>query len=571
MNTAARTAPGVPPAFAPLVDRLKALPRVALMIGGALLVALIVAILLWSRGPNYQVLFSNLNERDGGAIIASLTQMNVPYQFQAGSGALMVPAERVHETRLNLASQGLPRGGSVGFELLDDAQFGASQFTEQVNYQRALEGELARSIESVQAVESARVHLAMPRQSLFVRDRQPPTASVLVHLYGGRTLDAAQVAAVAHLVSASVPELTLANISIVDQYGRLLSNEEGDGRGLDDSQLRLVRDMEQRFAQRIEAILTPLVGPGNARAQVTAQLDFTRREETSEVYRPNQVPGSASVRSQQTLETVNGDVTLPQGIPGALSNQPPLDPVAPIVNPDAIDAIDADDAAAEDLAAGLDGANAAQAELAEAGMAGDLAQDGNARRETTTNFEVDRTITHLQHPVGQLQRLSVAVVVNHLPNAEGEPQPLSEQDLADLRMLVQQAMGYSAERGDTVNVVNQAFAGTIKPRLEWWEEPHTIALGQTAINGLVIIVALLLLWLAVMRPVMRRRAARVEVAQQAQQAEVDEAQRAAEAAQKARRQSRYDENLETARTLAQKDPRAVAAVLRGWLEEKKHG
>ena len=561
MNTATRSVNPLGDSFAGLFERARALPRMVLVGGAAMVVALVVAAALWSRGPDYQVLFSNVNERDGGAIIAALTQMNVPYQFQAGGAALMVPADRVHETRLALAAQGLPRGGSVGFELLDNAQFGASQFTEQVNYQRALEGELARSIESVQAVESARVHLAIPRQSLFVRDRQPPTASVLVHLYPGRSLDPAQVAAVAHLVSSSVPDLNVANISIVDQYGRLLSNTEAEGRGMDASQLRQVREIEQVYAQRIEAILAPLVGAGNARAQVTAELDFTRREETSEVYRPNQLPGQATVRSQQLSESATDGALLAQGIPGALSNQPPLDPVAPIVDPQT----GAPDPAAT---AGTDGANLAAAELANAGLADTTAQGGVQRRESTTNYEVDRTITHLQHAVGSVKRLSVAVVVNYLPNEDGELQALAPDDLEQLRNLVQQAMGYSASRGDTVNLVNQAFAGTIKPKLEWYQEPQILALGQTAILALAALLVLFMAYLVVMRPALRRRAREVEVRAQAIEIEQAEAVREAELAQRARRQSRYDENLETARGLAMKDPRAVAAVLRGWMEGK---
>src|SRR5690606_4041719 len=237
-----------------------------------------------------------------GEIMAALTQANVPYKFADGSATLMVPANRVHELRLQLAAQGLPRGGAVGFELLDDSRFGVSQFTEQVNYQRALEGELARTIENMQAVRSARVHLAIPRQSLFVRERQAPSASVLLHLYPGRALDNSQIVSIAHLVSSSVSQLTVANISIIDQHGRLLSQPEADGRGLDDRQLRHLRELEQTYAHRIEAILAPLLGPGNARAQVNAELDFSRREETRETYTPNDAPGQAAIRSRQTSE-----------------------------------------------------------------------------------------------------------------------------------------------------------------------------------------------------------------------------------------------------------------------------
>ena len=216
---------------------------------------------MWSREPDYKVLFSNLQDRDGGAIVTALTQMNVPHRFNETGTALLVPADKVFNTRMQLASQGLPRGGAAGFELLDTPRFGASQFAEQVSYQRALEGELARSIEALNPVQTARVHLAIPRQSLFVRERQAPTASVLLNVYAGRSLSDAQVSAIAWLLSSSVPELKDENVSVVDQTGRLLSSPGGDGRGIDADQTRHIRDLEQRTVERIIAILTPLVGP----------------------------------------------------------------------------------------------------------------------------------------------------------------------------------------------------------------------------------------------------------------------------------------------------------------------
>lgn len=543
MSTSQAAAPSM---LAPVLERLKTLPKMALLVGGAALITLLVAVALWSREPQYKVLFANLGERDGGAIMAALNQMNVPYRFQDGSAALLVPADRVHETRLSLAAQGLPRGGSVGFELLDDSKFGASQFTEQVNFQRALEGELARSIEAVQVVQSARVHLAIPRQSMFMRNRQQPTASVLLNLYPGRAMDDHQVAAIAHLVSSSVPELSVQNISVIDQHGRLLSLPGGEGRGMDAGQFQHIRDVEQTVAQRIEAILTPLLGPGNARAQVSAEMDFSRREETLEVYRPNEEPGQAAVRSRQTSDALQHDAGVAQGIPGALSNQPPVDPVAPVAG--AAAAPD-DDAAPTDA----------------------VAVPLNERREATTNYEVDRTITHLQHAVGTLSRLSVAVIVNHVPDAEGRPQPLPPERLDQLRSLVQEAMGYSAARGDSLNLVHSEFAHTPELRITWWRDPYNLGLAKTAGGWLLAIVLGTWLWFAVLRPLLRQQldttTAGARPAAGATETERREAAAEQANAARARQQSRYEENLQTARELAMKDPRAVAAVIRSWMEK----
>ena len=370
------------------------------------MVALIVAAVMWTSEPKYKVLFSNLEDRDGGAIVTALGQMNVPYRYNENGTALLVPADRVYDARLQLASQGLPRGGSVGFELMDNARFGASQFAEQINYQRGLEGELARSIESMHTVQHARVHLAMPRQSLFVRERQAPTASVLLNLYPGRSLSDAQVSAISWLVASSVPELTAENVSVVDQNGRLLSAPLGEGRGMDADQLRFVREMEQRTVERILTILNPLVGPGNVHAQASAEMDFARREETSEVYRPNQEPGQGAIRSQQTSDATQRGIGPAQGVPGALSNQPPGNAQAPITNPQQPPARPGQ-TPQQQGAQQQTGAQAASGSL-------------NERRDATTNYEVDRTISHVKQPVGALKRLSVAVVVNYIRDKDGD-------------------------------------------------------------------------------------------------------------------------------------------------------
>ena len=233
-----------------------------LMLGMAAVFAVMAAVWMWSQQPDYRVLFSNFSDRDGGSIVASLQQMNIPYKFAEGGGAILVQANQVHDARLKLASQGLPKGGSVGFELMENQKLGVSQFLEQVNFQRALEGELARSIQSVAAVQAARVHLALPKASVFVRDQQKPTASVLLNLHSGRTLDQQQVSAIVHLVASSVPDLPTANVTLVDQNGNLLSDtsKNSAANGLDPGQIKYVQELQQNIARRIESILTPIVG-----------------------------------------------------------------------------------------------------------------------------------------------------------------------------------------------------------------------------------------------------------------------------------------------------------------------
>jgi len=531
----------------PILEKARALPKPLLLGVAAALVAIVAVLALWSRGPDYKVLFSNLDDRDGGAIVSALGQMNVPYRFSGDGRALLVPADRVYDTRMQLASQGLPRGGSVGFELLDNTRFGASQFAEQVNYQRGLEGELARSIEAMNTVQSARVHLALPRQSLFVRDRQAPTASVLLHLYPGRSLSDAQVAAVAWLVASSVPDLTAENISIVDQNGRLLSAPLGEGRGLDADQSRLRRDIEQRTVERILTILNPLVGPGNVQAQASAEVDFARREQTSEVYRPNQEPGQAAVRSKQTSDSVHVGPDLAQGVPGALSNQPPAAAQAPIVNPPPAA-----------LAGQVQGQPGTQATGAQA----PAGPPGSNRSDATINYEVDRTISHVKQPVGQLKRLSVAVVVNYLPDDSGKPLPLPAEELTKLTNLVREAMGYSEARGDSLNLVNSQFNDQ-PPQPPAWRDPELVDLVKTVLAWVFGLA--LALWLyRRLRPVVTNYLYPPVDPEEAE-ARRQQAQRDAQAAVRAKEVDRYEDNLQRARDMAGKDPRAVAMVMRAWM------
>lgn len=540
------------PSIGSLLDQWRANPRLPLMIGASAAVALIAALWLWNRTPDYGVLYSNLSDRDGGAIIASLQQMNIPYKFAEGGGALLVAANKVPEARLRLAAQGLPKGGTVGFELMDNQKFGTSQFAEQVNYQRALEGELARSINSISAVESARVHLALPKPSLFVRDQKKPSASVVLTLHRGRSIDEGQVSAIVHMLSSSVPELSAKNVTVVDQAGNLLSAANAGTRGLDVSQLKYAQEIEQGYIRRIEAILQPIVGAENVHAQVAAEIDFSVVENTDEKYRPNQEPGSAAIRSQQSSESSQAGANAPSGVPGALSNQPPVNPVAPITAPP----------------------QAGASAVAGSGPS-------SARKDSTTNYELDRSIRHVQQGAGGVKRLSVAVVVNYRGtlNAKGQrtAQALPAGELEQIQNLVKEAMGFSRERGDSLNVVNSPFAtGTADApdsELPLWRQPANIELAKVLGQYLLLGALALFAWFAVLRPLLRKHLqttptptpapAPLADAQEASTEEVDLQAQAQE-----RQAQRHQENVQYAQELAATDPRMVASLIKHWAEKK---
>ncbi|MES2243396.1 MAG: flagellar basal-body MS-ring/collar protein FliF [Pseudomonadota bacterium] len=552
------------PKTLPWLEQLRANPRLPLMIGASAAVAAVAALWLWSRAPDYGVLYSNLSDRDGGAIIASLQQMNIPYKFAEGGGALLVAANKVPEARLRLASQGLPKGGTVGFELMDSQKFGTSQFAEQVNYQRALEGELARSINSISAVESARVHLALPKPSLFVRDQKKPSASVVLTLHRGRTIDEGQISAIVHLISSSVPELSAKSITVVDQAGNLLSAANAGTRGLDVSQLKYAQEIEQGYIRRIEAILQPIVGSGNVHAQVAADIDFSIVENTDEKYRPNQEPGSAAVRSQQSSESGQQGGNPAGGVPGALSNQPPSDPVAPIVNP----------AQAGKPGAPVAGQLKMSTELSAGGtLARSTGASSNTRKDVTTNYEVDRSIRHVQQGAGGIKRLSVAVVVNYrgATGAQGKraAQALTAAELEQIKNLARQAMGFSAERGDSLNVVNSPFASDASdtPELPVWRQPDNIEMAKAGGKYLMLGILALYLWFAVLRPLLRKHLHPVPA--QAAAPGQEEAPSADAVAQSQERQAeRHLENIRYAQETAAKEPRAVAMLIKHWMGEK---
>ena len=523
--------------------------KILLMLSAAGVIAVMVAIWMWGQKPDYRVLFSNFSDRDGGAIVAELEKMNIPYKYAEGGAAVLVPADRVYDARLKLASQGLPKGGNVGFELMENQKLGSSQFIEQVNFQRAMEGELARSIESVSAVQAARVHLAMPKDSIFVSEQKSPTASVLLNLHPGRTLDPQQVSAIVHLVASSVPELSPKNVTLVDQNGSLLSDttKSASATGMDPTQIKYVQDLQQNVVKRIESIISPIVGSGNVRAEATADVDFSRSEQAVESYKPNQTPDAITIRSQQTSESLSGSANA-GGVPGALSNQPPAPASAPIAAP------------------GLPVPTAAAS----------TAPNANTRKDATINYEVDKTIQYVQQGSGGLKRLSVGVVVNYrkVIDKAGKTsmKALTPAETAQITNLVKEAMGYNQARGDTLNVVNSPFALAEQeaiPELPMWKQPENIQLAKVSGKYLLMAAGLLLLYLRVLKPMLKKISempalpapdhnvhmhhAHVVPGTHGELIEIPEGHR------------NYQDSLTRAQKLANEDPRVVANIVKTWV------
>lgn len=465
----------------------------------AAIIAVFVGTILWSQQPDWKVLFSNLGEKDGGTIISLLEQQNIPHRM-SDNGSIMVPNTRVHEVRLKLASQGLPRGGMVGFELMENQKFGVSQFAEQVNYQRGLEGELARTIMSIGAIQSARVHLAIPKPSVFVRDEQKPTASVLLNLYGGRTLDSAQIAGITHLVSASVPQLLSSNVTVIDQSGALLSQLKSKmtEAGLDQAQIKYVRDLEDSIGKRIEEILKPLLGNENYKVQVAADIDFSQSEQTAETYRPNNTPESSAVRSLQNNETASVNQTA-GGVPGALTNQPPVPATAPLTTP----------ATGPGTPAKPGKPGETQGKVAAAGIESPLNPLGSpisTTKNSTTNYEIDKTVRYTKQAMGSIRRLSAAVLVNHRKDVDKTgkqiTKALPDTEMKQINELVREAMGFNKERGDSLSVANSPFTASDKTDagIPVWKDPETISYAKDIFKYLLIAAIVAFLYLKIIQP-----------------------------------------------------------------------
>ncbi|MDC9818384.1 flagellar basal-body MS-ring/collar protein FliF [Pectobacterium polonicum] len=554
--------------FGEILNRLRANPKIPLLIAAAATIAIVVALTLWAKGPDYRVLYSNINDRDGGAIVSELTKLNIPYRFAENGGAIMIPAANVYETRLRLAQLGLPKGGAVGFELLDQEKFGISQFSEQINYQRALEGELSRTIETLGPVQNARVHLAIPKPSLFVREQKSPSSSVTLTLQPGRALDEGQINSIVYMVSSSVAGLPPDNVTVVDQTGRLLTQAGGSGRDLNAAQLKYSNEVEAMYQRRIESIIAPMVGMGNVHAQVTAQIDFSAREQTDEQYQPNQPPDKAAVRSQQTSQSEQKGGPNVGGVPGALTNQPAPAPTAPI-------ATAPNNANANNQAGQQNPNNAAGTQ---ANSANAVIQTSNVRNDATTNYEVDKTILHTKHSTGGVKRLSAAVIVNYQPPGEdGKPVALTEDQIKQIETVAREAMGFSAERGDTLNVVNTPFMDSVEgsSELPFWQKQAFFDLLMEAGRWLLVLIVAWILWRKLVRPQLQRKSQQQEAALAAATLnkgndDVVVNLSTSEIEQQRKSQQRVSAEMQSnrIRELAENDPRVVALVIRQWMSSE---
>ncbi len=541
--------------------KLPASRQAVLLVALAACIASVIGIVLWARTPDFSLLYGSIEERDAAHVVAALEKANIPYQLDAATGALRVPSTSVHEARLKLAAEGLPKGSGSGLEMLgQDPGFGVSRFMENARYQHAVEGELVRTISAMAGVGEARIHLAIPERSVFARNRDKPTASVMLQLYRGRTLDEGQVAAIVHLVSSSVPDLAPARVTVVDQAGNLLTRPAGQG-GLNQSgdQYDYARRLEQDYVRRIEDLLAAVVGPGGVRAKVSAEVDFEVTERTREEYQPER----AVLRSSQEEESESATGSAGSaGAPGTLSNQPPqggsLAAVTPAPAPAAA-------GATPPPATPAPGA----APVASPGTSPAVATGApkDRSRRSVRNFEIDRTVSHTKLAGGGVKRLTVAVVVDDLrvPAADGEDapatsKPRSQEELDRYTALVKDAVGFDAQRGDSINVVNAAFApAAVAPPAEGTPLLEQSWLWST-VRLLIGVGALAAVLLGVLRPMLSsvRQAGAVVIAH---------ASRKSAGALSASNLARLEapEQAPSLPDLHAQDPRRVMQVMRNWM------
>lgn len=461
--------------------------QLGLMVGIAASVAIGTALVLWVQGGDYKPLYASLEYVDSGKVMAVLDGNDIKYKLDEKSGALLVDADKIHQARLKLADAGMAGDRAAGFELLDKEQpLGSSQFMETTRYRRSLEGELARTVMSITSVRNARVHLAQPKSSVFIRDTRKPSASVLLELYPGTSLSKDQVRAIANLVASSVPDMQLADVTVVDQKGNLLSRFDDDNdMEQAEKQLAYSKKVEDRVMTRLDELLHPLLGDGKYRAQVSADVDFTAVEQADETYNPD-LP---AMRSEQTMEEKKAaGISDAGGVPGALSNQPPAAGTAPET---------ANQAAAPGTAATPGAAPAAPQQ--------------DTRRSATRNYELDRTISYTRHQVGRLKRITVAVAVDDLTIAGEDGKATRKQwdqaELDRLTILIKDAVGFDASRGDSVNVINTAFMATHEEEIPFEESPLWQKLALEYARPVAAFIFALVFLLTVVRPVFRNLSA----------------------------------------------------------------
>ncbi len=540
-----------------LIDRLSALSvakQVSLVIALAATVALTISVIVWSGTSNYALLFGDLKPKDVNQVVEMLDKDKIPYKLDEKTGAVLVPEDQVYPLRIKLAAAGFPKETPTGYQLLDKEQgFGISQFRETTQYHRALEGELAKSVASLAPVKSARVMLGLPKRSVFVRKQKPASASVVVQLYPGRSLDEEQVSAIVHLVSASVPNLDPKNVTVVDQNGNLLTDNAISGSmRMSMKQLEYTRQIESTLSRRIIQLLSPIVGgEDKVRAQVTAELDFTQQEQTRENYEPD----PEAIRSEQEVKEINRNEG-PTGIPGALTNQPPRAGIAP-----------------------------------EEGYSPE--KDPNlksSKEKTTKNYELDRTVSHIKSAVGNIKRLSVAVVVDDQTvidkDGKVERKPRTDEMLQSYRRLVSDAVGLDETRGDTLSVVNASFAPkeVVEDQTPIWQQGWFITLVKQVLAG----IAIFLIIFGVIRPMLKDLTKPEEFElEYPEDAEIDDDEEELENAdaisealeqmneevemveEQTEEEMKEEEELaEKVKEIVKADPKIAAHIVREWLREE---
>ena len=531
------------------IARQPIMKQIGFLLAIAASIALGGYVLVWSQSPNYQVLFNGLAAKESSEIVAVLQQSDIDYKLNHSTGAVMVPASKVQSLKLKLAAEGLPKSVSPGMEMLSEDQgFGTSQFVERARYQHALEEELSRSIAAINNVRSARVHLAVPKQSVFVRNRKPPSASVVLNLYAGRRLEPNQVAAITHMVASSVPDMTNSDITVVDQRGNLLTQpERSTGLAMSDNQLQYTQKLEQSYISRIEDILAPIVGLNGMRAQVVADVDFTVTEQTRESYNPDiAVMRSEQIQEEKRLGNTGGAI----GIPGALSNQPPVDGQAP--------------------------ESFTMTEGQNLDPETNSSLPTSSSKQSTRNFELDRTISHTREAPGTIRKLNVAVLVDEKREpGTTESTPLSEAEMSRISALIMDAIGFNKARGDSLNIVNAPFVAPIVeeplPEPAIWQQPWLWDVVKQVSGGLLV----LFLILGVIRPAFRdlnrsnstdagSQSGTASLNDQRQNAGSDNAGMMSEQTRITTGSENVEGQLNNVRSLVQQDPALVAQVVKNW-------
>ena len=546
----------------PFINQLKINRKMLLLIVGVIVIAISSITYLWLKDDNYGVLFSNLNDKDGGEIISQLDKLNIPYKFSSSGTTILIPQNQIYHTRLRIAQQGLPKGGAIGFELLDKESFGMSQFNEQINYQRALEGELSRTIAIISSVDDARVHLAMPKPSLFVRERKFPSASVALTLLPGRALSQGQIDAIIHLISSSVPELQADKVTIIDQKGNLLTGERYRDSNVNIAQLEYSERIENLVRERVEKIIIPILGQQNVKVQVNADIDFSRQESTSEIYDPNSDASNQTIRSKQQIENSQlASSNIIGGVPGALSNQPVPTPSAPIDGES--DTKDKDD----------------------------KQKMYHLQSNKTLNFEVNRQVVHSKIPEGRIKRLSVAVLVNYKfisadevasaneENSEKEAVEkwvkLDQEELTHIEALARQAMGFSDLRGDSLTVANLKFTDQIEDEnaaMVFLQKHEVFDMLKVAIKYLIYILIIWFAWRKVLRSIwIKIQRQYLNTDNRSSDGTMASEDKLDYKAHSKLQQKIFEDNMQQQqyiRKIVEKDPRVMALIIRGWMNKK---